>query len=244
MSGHSKWSKVKHKKALKDPKRGKIFSKMSKIITITAKEKGGDPNTNPALRMAIEKAKSVNMPKENIERAIKRGTGELKGATLEEFTYEAYGPAGVAMIIEGITDNKNRTLSEIKHILNTCGGKLAETGSLDWLFEKKGSLEILNIKNQIPNLSNFELKIIEAGAEDIKQNNEAITIYTKPENLSRIKNIIENENIQIDSYIIDWVPKNEVQVTDEDKKRLKELFNALNEQDEVEEIFSNLANNH
>ena len=138
MSGHSKWHNIKFKKELVDKKRGKIFSKISRLITIATKEKGTDPETNPKLKLAIEKAKEVNMPKDNIEKAVKRGTGQAEGAQMEEILYEAYGPAGVALIIEGITDNKNRTIAEIRHILIKFGGKLAESGSVRYMFDKKG----------------------------------------------------------------------------------------------------------
>jgi YebC/PmpR family DNA-binding regulatory protein len=138
MSGHSHWATIKHKKGNTDAKRGKIFSKLSRLISVAAKEKGGDPESNPNLRLAIEKAKEANMPKDTIDRAIKKGTGQLEGTRIEEVTYEAYGPAGIALIIESITDNKNRTLAEIKHILGRFGGKLAESGSVKYLFDKKG----------------------------------------------------------------------------------------------------------
>jgi len=178
MSGHSHWAGIKHKKAITDKKRGKIFSKASHLISIAAKEKGGDPETNPRLRLAIEKAREVNMPKENIERAIKKGTGEIEGVKIEEVTYEAYGPAGAALIIEVITDNKNRVLPEIKHILARFGGKLAEAGSVKYLFEKKRA---------------------------------------------------------------DWVAKYPFEIADEkDKKQLENLFEALDENDDVQEIYSNL----
>jgi len=155
MSGHSKWSNIKHKKETVDKKRGKIFSKMSRLVSVAAKEKGGDPDSNPKLRLAIEKARQFNMPKDNIERAIKRGTGQIEGARMEEITYEAYGPSGIALIIELITDNRNRTVAEIKHILTKLGGKLAETGSVKYLFDKnneewipKYPLEITNQKTK------------------------------------------------------------------------------------------------
>lgn len=177
MSGHSKWSKVKHQKAITDVRKGKIFSKMAKMIAVAAR-KGRDPETNSSLRLAIEQARAVNMPKENIERAIKRGTGEDKKEQLEEVTYEAYGPNGTPLIIETITDNRNRALSEIKHILSNFGGKLAEAGSVKYLFDKKGE---------------------------------------------------------------DWVPKYPMGITDEKlKEQLTKLFEALDEQDDVREIYSNV----
>ena len=177
MSGHSKWSKVKHQKAVTDARKGKIFSKMAKMIALAAR-KGGDPEMNPGLRLAIEKARSVNMPNDNIQRAIKRGTGEDKEGQLEEVTYEAYGPNGTPLIIETITDNKNRTLSEIKHILNNFNGKLAEVGSVKYMFDKKGE---------------------------------------------------------------DWEPKYSADITDEKlKEQLTKLFETLDEQDDVKEIYSNI----
>jgi len=245
MSGHSKWSQIKYKKSITDAKRGKIFSKLSREISVAAREKGGDPQTNPKLRLAIEKAKEFNLPKENIERAIKRGTGELKGGILEEVIYEAYGPGGIALIIEGITDNKNRTLSEIKNILSTHNGKLAGGGSVSYLFEKKGCI-IIDLKLQIEDLKNkekLELEAIEAGAEDLKWRNDILEIYTKLEDLEKIKKSLQDKNIIIESSSIDWVPKVEIELKDQKtKEQLNKLFEALDENDDVQEIYSNLKN--
>jgi len=177
MSGHSHWAGIKHKKSITDAKRGKIFSKISRLISMAAKEKGGDPETNPKLKLAIEKAREANMPKDNVEKAIKRGTGQLEGAKMEEVIYEAYGPAGLALIIEGITDNKNRTLAEIKHILNRFGGKLTEAGSVKYLFDRKGE---------------------------------------------------------------DWQPKYPLEVDQKTKEQLEKLFEALDENEDIQEIYSNL----
>ena len=178
MSGHSKWSKVKHQKKVTDAKKGQVASKMARLITLAAKEKGGDPDTNPKLRMAIEQAKRLNVPKENIERAIKRGTGEFEGAKMEEVFYEAYGPAGIALIIQGITDNKNRTLAQIKNILSRFNGKLTEAGSVKYLFDRK------------------------------------------------------NE---------DWTPKYPLEITDQKtKEHLEKLFETLDENEDIQEIYSNL----
>ena len=177
MSGHSHWSTIKHKKGTEDAKRGKIFSKISRLISIAAKEKGGDPESNPKLRTAIEKAQSVNMPKDNIERAIKRGAGQLEGIQIEETIYEAYGPSGVALIIEVITDNKNRTLAEIKNTLNKLGGKLAEAGSVRYMFDRQGQK---------------------------------------------------------------WLPKYPMEADQKIKNQLEKLFEALDDNDDVQEIYSNL----
>jgi YebC/PmpR family DNA-binding regulatory protein len=236
MSGHSKWSKVKHQKAVTDVQKGKIFSKMAKIIAVAAKD-GGDPEMNPKLRMAVEKARSVNMPRENIERAIKKGTGELKGGKIEEIVYEAYGPAGIAVIIEVITDNKNRTLSEIKNILGKFSGRLGESGSVQWMFEKRGVLE-LEIKGDQDEL---ELKTIDSGAEEIKKRGNILEVQTKPAELNTVKNNLEEKGIKVESASLDWVPKIPIKLEDEKvKEQTEKFFEALDEQDDIQEIYSNL----
>jgi len=241
MSGHSKWSQIKHKKAAIDAKKGKIFSKMARLITVAAREKGGDPARNAMLRLTIDKAKEFNMPSDNIERAIKRGTGEIEGTKIEELLLEAYGPSGIAIIIEGTTDNKNRTLPAIKHILTQHGGKLAETGNVSYLFERKGVI-ILKITN---NKETLELLTIEAGAEDIKEikhnSDNFLEIYTKPEELENTKKILEQKNIAIESTSLDWVPKSEIEIIDQKtKEQIEKLFDALDENDDVNEIYSNI----
>lgn len=237
MSGHSHWAGIKHKKGIADAKKGKIFSKIAKMIAIAAR-KGGDPNMNPGLRFAIEKARSVNMPNENIKRAIKRGTGETKETQLEEVLYEAYGPEGIQLIIEIITDNKNRTLSEIRHILNAHNGRLAEGGSVKWNFNQMG---VITIKPQgSQNKEDLELKAIDTGAEDIKQKGDLLEIYTKAENLAKIKENLEKAGIKIEDTSLDWVPKNEIEIKDQSlKNQLEKLFEALDENDDVNEIYSN-----
>lgn len=245
MSGHSKWSQIKHKKALTDAKRGKAFSKSARMITVAAREKGGDPETNPKLRLAIDRAKSFNMPQENIERAIKRGTGEIKGMKMEEFLYEAYGPKGIALMIQGITDNKNRTLAEIKNILTRHNGKFAQAGSVSYLFKKLGAIIIrIDEKNAKNKKEELELGAIEAGAEDLKweklNNQTYLEIYTKPDNLEKVKNILEGKGATIMSASLDWVPKTEIEVSDKKiKEQIEKLLEALDEQDEVNEIYSN-----
>jgi len=231
MSGHSHWASIKHKKGVEDAKRSKTFSKVSRLISIAAREKGGDPATNANLRVAIDQAKMVNMPKENIDRAVKRGTGELEGEKLESFTFEALGPSGVAIIIEGITDNKNRTLGDIKQILNQYNGKLANEGSVKWMFERKGV--IIAAKKD-----DLELTAIEAGAEDIKQRNDFFEIVTKPEELDKVKKSLEEKGVAIDSASLDWVAKEEIEV--QNKEALENLFEALDDNDAVQNIFSNL----
>ncbi len=239
MSGHSKWSQIKHKKALTDAKKGKLFSKFARQIMLAARSKGSDPETNPTLRMIIDKAHSFNMPQDNVERAIKKGAGELEGQKFEEFTLEAFGPGNVALIIEGTTDNKNRTVSEIKFLLGQHGGKFASVGSILWLFERYG---IINIKRASQAKENMELMAIDAGAQDIKWlDEENLEIYTKPEELEKAKKSLEEKNIIIDSASLGWKPKNEITVDEQkSKEQLEELLEILDENDDVNEIYSNL----
>jgi YebC/PmpR family DNA-binding regulatory protein len=238
MSGHSHYSSIKHKKAVTDAKRSKVFSKLTREITIAAKE-GGDPETNAKLRLAIEGAKQLNLPKENIERAIKRGTGELEEITLEPVVFEAYGPGGIAIIVEGIADNKNRALAEVKQILNQNGGKLVSEGSVRWMFEKKGCL-VINVSEQPSFKEDLELTAIESGAEDVYKHNNEIDVYTKPDELEKVKRSLEEKGVKVDSASLDWVAKEEVSLSDEEKASLQKLFEALDETEFVQEIYSNL----
>jgi len=240
MSGHSHFSSIKHKKEALDKKRGKIFSKISRLISVAAREKGGDPESNPKLRLAIEQAKEVNMPKENITRAIKRGTGELKGGRLEEVVYEAYGPGGIALIIEGITANKNRLLNDLRQILSQHNGKLAEGGSVKWLFDRKGVITINPEENQLEK-EEIELKSIDAGAENIFWHDNYLDVYTKPENLEETKKRLEALGIKTESATLDWVAKNSIEVAEKDKQLSEKLFEALDESDDIQEIYSNLG---
>jgi len=235
MSGHSHWSSIKHQKSIADQKRGKIFSKLSREISVAAKEKGGDPDMNPSLRIIIEKAKKFNMPKENVEKAIKKGTGEIEGEKLESFLFEAYGPNNVAIIIEGIADNTNRALSEIKQILNQNNGKLANEGSVKWMFKRKGCVSI-NKEGQ--SKEELELKAIEAGAEDIRWQDSFLNIFTKVEDLEKVKKNLESQEIVIESTSVDWVAKDQLEV--KDKEACEKLFNALDDNEGVQEIYSNL----
>lgn len=243
MSGHSKWAQIKRQKAVNDDKRGKVFSQMSKIITVAAKE-GGDPNFNPKLRLAIERAYAVNMTRDNIERAIKKGTGELGGETIETVTYEAYGPGKSALIIEAITDNRNRTTSEIKHVLTSHGGRMAEPGSVKWMFAQNGSLEIAksgaDAKN---NLEEIELAAIEAGALDVKEKEENVEVYTEVQDWERIRKDLEAKKFKIVDSRIEWVPQNTMSIDNEEtRKQIETLFEALGNHDDVDEIYSNINN--
>jgi len=236
MSGHSKWSQIKHKKAITDARRSKIFSKLAAMISIAVRKGGKDPESNPSLRLAIEKAKEFNMPKENIERAIQRGSGELAGTKLEEITYEAYGPGGVGILIKTITDNKNRTAGEIKKILNENDGKLAESGSVSFQFEEKSFLTIA--KNDFS--EDLCLSLIEKGMEGFEEREEEIIIFSQPKNFSSLKQFLEEKNVKILSTGLEPVAKQKQEVDQEIKKKLEKLFEELEEQNEVEEIYSTL----
>jgi YebC/PmpR family DNA-binding regulatory protein len=240
MSGHSHWATIKRKKSVADLQKGRIFSKLAREIEIAARE-GGDPALNPKLRVAIEKARAEKMPNENIEKAIKRGTGELTGEKIEEVLYEAYGPGGVAIIIEGITDNKNRSLMEIKQILQKYNGKLVNEGAVKWMFERKGCITVdLNTQPKIKNKEDLELIAIESGAEDIYWHDNLLDIYTKIENLETVKRNLEEKGIKIESFSLDWVPKEMIEVDRKTKELCEKLFETLDETDTVQEIYSNL----
>jgi YebC/PmpR family DNA-binding regulatory protein len=243
MSGHSKWSQIKHKKAITDAKKGRLFSKLSNLISVVARQKGGDPATNPQLRLIMEKARSFNMPNENIERAIKKGTGELEGVRMEELTIEAYGPGGTALIIEALTDNKNRTVSEIKYLLGQHSGKMAEAGSVLWLFERKGAI-VINSSSTDIGKEDLELLVIDCGAQDLRwQTQELLEIYTKIEDLEKVKKALEAKNIKLESVSLDWIPKNEVAIQDsKTKESLQKLLEALDEHQDIQEIYSNSKN--
>lgn len=236
MSGHSHWSTVKHTKEAADKKRGQVFSKLSRVISVAAKN-GKDPEMNATLRIAIEQAKRANMPSENIERAIKRGTGELEGEVLEEFCFEVYGPAKSAIIITGITNNKKRTLNEIKQIVNLNNAKWAEGGSVKWQFENMGVI-IINPGGE--EKEKVELAAIEAGAEDIREEGEFLEVYTKPEKLEEVKKEIENKGLTIESAVLGWMAKEEITVAEKEKTAIEKLFSALDDNDDVQEIYSNL----
>ncbi len=240
MSGHSHFSSIKHKKALEDQKRGKIFSKLARIIALASKD-GADPEKNSKLRRALEEAKSFNMPKENISRAIKRGTGEIEGKDFEEVIYEAFGPGGVSIIIEGITDNKNRTLAEIKKILQKYGGKLTQSGAIKWKFDRKGVITITPLADN-ENKESLELKAIESGAEDIywHQTENLLDVYTKPEELDTVKKNLSDQGLMIKSASLDWVAKEEVEITGRNKEIIEKLFEELDENDAVQDVYSNL----
>jgi YebC/PmpR family DNA-binding regulatory protein len=231
MSGHSHWSTIKFKKGIEDAKRSKIFSKFAKEITIAARDGGGDLDFNPRLRMIIEKAKASNMASDSIDKAIKKGTGELKGEALEEFLFEAYGPEGVAILIEGITDNINRTVNELKQIISKNGGKMVEAGAIRWMFQKKGLIYVKKINEEM------ELDLINAGADDISNSNEMFIVETKVEELDNVKKSIEGMNYEVESASLAWIPNERINA---DKDKNYKLFEALDESEDVREFYYNL----
>jgi len=239
MSGHSHFSTIKHKKAATDAKKSKIFSKVSRLITMAVKEKGPSIETNSKLKLAIDQAKKSNMPSDNVERAIKKGSKDIEGEKLEEVTFEAYGPGGIAIIIEGITDNKNRTLGDIKQILAKHNGKLVAEGAIKWMFERKGILEI-DSSAVSEEKDEIEMKSIEAGAEDLFWKEEFLEINTKVEHLEEVKNKLEERNIPVSSAFLGWIAKEEVSVDDKEKENNQKLFEDLDENDSVQEIYSNI----
>ena len=238
MSGHSKWSQIKHKKAHSDAKRGKTFTKIVKEVSIAARLGGGDPDGNPRLRTAIEKAKEVNMPHDNIKKAIMKGTGELPGVAYEEFVYEGYGPAGVAIMIEVMTDNKNRTLPEIRHILAKSGGSLGETGCVSWMFDKKGYLLVDKTKASEDALMSVAL---DAGAEDMRNDpdEDNYEIITAPEDLPVVKGAVEKAGIPIESAEVTMLPKNYVVLDEKAAEQTIRLMDALEENEDVQNVYSN-----
>jgi YebC/PmpR family DNA-binding regulatory protein len=243
MSGHSHAKTIKHQKNLTDQKRGQMFSKMARVISVAVKEGGSNPETNSKLRMVMEEARRVNMPRENVDRAIQHATGADSDEVLEEVSYEAYGPGGVAVIIEGITDNKNKALGEVKQILSQHGGKFVGEGAVKWMFQRKGCLSI-DLEQQTENLKNkenLEMSAIEAGAEDIKwQTDGILEVYTKIETLESIKQALEKLGLKIESASLDWVPKEEVTIKDNEKESCQKLFDALDESESVQNVYSNL----
>ena len=240
MSGHSKWATTKRQKAVTDAKRANLFTKLGKAITVAAREKGGDPAANFSLRLAIEKARAANMPKDNIERAIKRGTGEIMGEVIEELLYEGFGPGGTTLIIKCLSDNKNRTASEIKHILNEHGGSLAGKNAVMWQYELKGVIRILKEKLEGKNLDELELKIIDLGAQEIIKEEDSLLIYTKLEDLQKISKGLEDIGLAPDYAEIEYVAKEKISVSPEAQKKNEELFEALDEMEDVDDYYSNL----
>jgi YebC/PmpR family DNA-binding regulatory protein len=238
MAGHSKWAQIKHKKAATDAKRGKNFTKIVKEITVATRLGGGDPEGNPRLRTAIEKAKEVNMPSDNIKKAIMKGTGELPGTAYEEITYEGYGPGGVAILIEAMTDNKNRTVSEIRHILSKNNGSMGEAGCVSWMFEKKGYILVEKTSVDEDTLMSI---VLDAGAEDMKNNTgeDNYEVITSPENLNAVKEAIEKQNIPVSLAEITMIPKSYVPLDSSASDQVIKLIEALEDNDDIQNVYAN-----
>jgi YebC/PmpR family DNA-binding regulatory protein len=236
MSGHSKWAGIKHKKAAVDAKKGQLFSKIIKEITVSARQGGGDPNINSRLRVAIARAKEANMPSDNIERAIKRGTGELPGVSYEEVVYEGYAPGGVAVLVEALTDNKNRTTAELRNIFSKKGGNLAGSGSVSWMFNKKGY--ILVDKAQVDEDRLLSV-VLEAGAEDMKSDNGSFEIATEVKDFESVKAALLNSNITPQLAELTMIPSSTVKISGPQAKQVLSLVEALEEHDDVQNVYSN-----
>jgi YebC/PmpR family DNA-binding regulatory protein len=236
MSGHSKWSKVKHVKAVVDAKRGKAFTKVIKEITVAARIGGGDPDGNPRLRAAIMAAKQTNMPGDNIKRAIQKGTGELPGVQYEEITYEGYGSAGVAILVEAMTDNKNRTVSEMRYIFSRNNGSMGEAGSVSWMFHKKGSIVI--DKNTVDEEKLMEVAL-EAGADDIQEDSGNFEVLTSPEAFHKVVAALQAQEIPTISAELAMIPQTWIQVTGKEAQQVLKLVEALEEHDDVQKVWAN-----
>ncbi len=235
MSGHSKWSSIKHKKGATDAKRGKIFSKLIKEITVAARMGGGDPDSNPRLRTVILTAKSENMPKDNMERAIKKGTGELEGVNYEESTYEGYGPGGAAVFIESVTDNKNRAVADIRHIFSKHGGNLGENGCVAWMFDKKGYIAIE--KKAVDEDSLMETAI-EAGAEDVREDNGSFEIITEPDDFESVKTAIDKAAILYIDAEITLLPQSTTNLEGKPALQMVKLMEALDDCEDVQKVYT------
>jgi YebC/PmpR family DNA-binding regulatory protein len=238
MSGHSKWATIKRKKAATDQKRGNLFTKLVREITIAAKMGGADPSGNPRLRLAIDTARANSMPMENIQRAIKKGTGELDGVVYEEITYEGYGPGGIALIIETATDNRNRTVADIRHIMSRNNGSLGESGSVSWMFQRKGSIDVLKVTASEEYL--MEL-LLDSGLEDLDGDDEQYyTVLTDVKDLETAKKALEDASVSFENARVDLVPDTYVELEAEDAQRAIKLIDALENCDDVQAVYSNM----
>ena len=236
MSGHSKWATIKHKKGAADAKRGRVFTRIIKEITVAARGGGGDPDTNPRLRTIIADAKAENMPADNIKRAIQRGTGELPGSVYEESTFEAYGPNGVAIMVDVATDNRNRTVSELRHIFSKNGGNLAESGSVAWLFSKKGCITIPKSKVSEDDLMGV---VLDAGADDLRDDGDEWTVLTPPQALEAVREAMKKAGLEPSSAAVEQVPQNTVKLDGKNVASMVRLIEALEEHDDVQRVHSN-----
>lgn len=236
MSGHSKWAGIKHKKAALDAKRGKLFTKLIRELTVAAREGGGNPDMNSRLRTAIDRARGANMPQDNIDKAVKRGTGELPGVNYENCVFEGYGPGGVAIIVEALTDNKNRTTAEVRNIFSKRGSSLAGSGSVSWIFKKKGY--ILIEKNRVSEEELFSLAV-DAGAEDVKTEGNNYEVFSDPQDFENVKKAIKDKNIEWEMADLTMLPSSTVKVEASDAKQVLALIEALEDHDDVQKVYAN-----
>jgi YebC/PmpR family DNA-binding regulatory protein len=236
MSGHSKWATIRRKKGALDAKRGKLFTKLIKELTIAAREGGGDPSGNPRLRLAVDNAKAANMPADNIERAIKKATGELEGTTISELTYEGYGPGGIALLVEVATDNKNRTVAEVRHLFSRHGGNMGESGSVAWMFEKKG---VISLPKQNKSEDEVMEIVLNVGAEDLHTEDEFFEIQTDVESFESVRKALLDNNLSLDNASLQWIAKNTINIAGENAEKMMKLIEALEDCDDVQNVFSN-----
>ena len=236
MSGHSKWHTIKHKKGAADAKRGKVFTRLIKELTVAARAGGGDPDMNPRLRTIVAEAKANNMPRENIERAIRRGTGEEPGVSYEEITYEGYGPGGVAILIQTLTDNKNRTVGEIRYLLGKHNGNLAAENSVAWMFSRKGQVVVEKAKADEDKLLNAAL---DAGADDMNDDGEAWEIVTAPEKFEAVRDAIKALGVEVANAEIAMIPQNYVKLQGKEAQQMLRLFEAIDDHDDVQHVWAN-----
>jgi len=236
MSGHSKWSTIKHKKGAADKKRAKVFTKLIKEITVAARMGGGDASANPRLRRAIDSAKAQNMPKDNVDRAIKKGTGDMDGVNYEEIIYEGYGPGGVAVMVECLTDNKNRTIADVRYIFNKAGGNVGTDGCVAWMFDKKG---VITISKEHADEDTLMEVALDAGAEDIKDEGESFDVLTAPEDFDAVKDAIDGAEIPCEVAEISMVPQNTTAVSGKEAEQMVRFMEALDDNDDVQNFYTN-----
>jgi YebC/PmpR family DNA-binding regulatory protein len=236
MSGHSKWASIKHKKGAVDAKRGKAFTKLIKELTVAARMSGGDPNFNPRLRTAIAAAKAANMPKDNIDRAIKKGSGDIEGFNYEEVVYEGYGPAGVALMVEVLTDNRNRTVADIRYILSRNSGRLGETGCVAYLFEKRG---IISVDKDGTDEDTVMTEALDAGALDVSDEESTFDVITEASDMWAIRDVLEERGLTISSASVTMLPKNSIGLTGKDAEKMLRLMDALEDNEDVQNVYAN-----